>query len=126
MQLQPPILYLVGALDLTFIGLLIVAGSYFWHLAYRLEFMHRELWVKLGKPKFAASGPFAAIVSPYILAVFVFSGAYRVVGDDGLNKLGNRVLVYTAAAFLLLWVLIFVPHQRFSGSNGNGTWNFFI
>jgi hypothetical protein len=127
MQLQGPLLYIVAATDLVWLVLAVVAMVHFWRLATHLEFSHKDVWLKLGRPRFLTSEPYAALVAPLWLQAFVWSRQYRQLGDPETTRLGNKTLAYFVATFAVLFVLLFLPHQRFSGvTSGGGRWSIFI
>ena len=127
MQFQGPLIFLVAAVHLTFIVVAIIASSYFWRLAHYLEFFHRDAWLKLGRPRFMTSEPYAALISPFQLTGFIVFRRYRWLGDKKLNQLGDRNFAYMLGTWSMLLVLLLLPHHRFSGVTGGGaTWSIVI
>lgn len=94
----------VGALYWAVLLLLLVGAALMKWFYERLKRRHHEVWMELGEPSLFLN---ASMLVQRRMANFLWSGAYKKLGDESLNKVAT-VLKVLAILTLLIVVLVFL------------------
>jgi|SRR5690349_19201616 len=76
-------------------------------LAYRLEFMHRDVWNRLGQPVFLRRAPLIGnFAAQWRLQWFVLTGKFRQLRDAEIDRAVARALLLQAVTLTVLLLLL--------------------